>query len=532
MTQLNRRDVLKAGGAGIVAATVVPGLAQAAPTPYFRHGIASGDPLPDAVVLWTRVTPTAESLPGSGQGPVVPVTWQVAADAGFQRIVRSGTVETGPERDHTVKVDARGLAAGTAYHYRFLLDGVASPTGRTRTAPAYDADVAALRFGVASCSNWEAGHFAAYRHLAARADLFGVLHLGDYIYEYGAGDFAAGGKVVRPNVPAHEILTLADYRLRHATYKTDPDLQAAHAAHPWMIIWDDHELANDLWSEGAQNHDPATEGTFAARKAASRRAYAEWMPVRFGSGGRLYRRLRFGRLADLTLLDLRSYRSKQVTGVAQDDPARTITGDAQMEWLKDELTASRARWRLVGNSVMISPVALGAVAADLLGPLAKLLGIPSGGLAVNGDQWDGYTADRKELLTHLHDNKITNTVFLTGDIHTSWASEVPLHAARYPVVPPVATEFVVPSVTSDNIDDIVKVPPRTLSLLAEAALAATNRHIRWSELDSHGFGVLDVRRERTQMDWYFLADRTKPDTPATRAASFATTSGSQRLTRL
>ncbi|MGK5552167.1 alkaline phosphatase D family protein [Actinomadura kijaniata] len=531
MTQLNRRDALKIGGAGLVTAAALPGVAHAAPAPFFRHGVASGDPLPDGIVLWTRVTPTADSLPGSGDGPRTSVTWQVATDADFRQIVRSGSSATGPERDHTVKVDVRGLAPGTAYHYRFLLDGVASPVGRTRTAPAPDADVTSLRFGVVSCANWEAGYFASYRHLAAREDLFGVIHLGDYLYEYGTGGFPGDGGVVRQHVPAHEILTLADYRQRHALYKTDPDLQALHAARPWMVIWDDHEIANDQWSDGAENHDPATEGPYAARRAAAHRAYAEWMPVRFGPDERIYRALRFGRLADLVLLDLRSYRSRQVTGVAVDDPARTITGDAQMAWLKEELSGSRARWRLVGNSVMISPVAIGAVAADVLGPLARLLGIPSGGIAVNADQWDGYTADRTELLGHLHDGRITNTVFLTGDIHTSWANDVPLHAARYPGVPSVATEFVVPSVTSDNIDDFLKVPPRTLSLAAEAVLSATNRHVRWSELDSHGFGVLDLRRERARMDWFFLSDRTRRDATAARAATFTTASGSQRLTR-
>ncbi|GAA3211448.1 alkaline phosphatase D family protein [Actinocorallia longicatena] len=532
MTTFNRRDALKLGGAGVAAAALLPGAAHAAPTPSFQHGIASGDPLPHAVILWTRVTPTPESLPGSGNGPSVPVDWQVATDADFTAIVAHGTVSTGPGSDHTVKVDVATLAPDTAYYYRFLLDGASSPVGRTRTAPASGADVAGLKFGVVSCANWEAGYFGAYRHLAARTDLFGVIHLGDYTYEYKAGDFSAGGKIVRQNLPANETITLADYRQRHAAYKTDPDLQALHAAYPWMIVWDDHEIANDMWSDGAQNHDPATEGPFAARKAASRQAYHEWMPVRFAAGDLLYRTLRFGRLTDLVLLDLRSYRSEQTSGVANDDPARTITGDAQMAWLKEKLSESETRWRLVGNSVMVSPVAVGALATRVLGPLGQLLGIPEGGYPINGDQWDGYSADRKELLNHLHDNKITNVVFLTGDIHTSWSNEVPLDAATYPFSPSVATEFVVPSVTSDNIDDILKVPARTVSVAAEGLLSATNRHVRWAELDSHGYGVLDVRRERTRMDWFFLSDRTSRTATSARAAGFETPSGSQRLNRV
>jgi alkaline phosphatase D len=534
VTHLDRREFLRIGGAGALGISAL-GLIAAnanADSAYFQHGVASGDPLPGAVILWTRVTPAADALPGSGRGPEVDVTWQVARDSAFTQIVASGMVRTGPARDHTVKVDAVGLAPGTGYHYRFLLDGQASPAGRTRTAPAATADIASLRFGVVSCSNWEAGHFASYRHLAARDDLFGVIHLGDYIYEYGTGEFAAGGTAVRVNEPRHEILTLADYRMRHALYKSDPDLRALHARHPFMIVWDDHEVANDAWSGGAENHDPATEGPYADRLAASRRAYFEWMPVRIGAGGVIYRRLRFGRLAELTMLDLRSYRSRQVTGTGVDDPARTITGDAQMSWLTGGLSESSTRWRLIGNSVMIAPVALGALPAHLLGPVAQLLGIPEGGVAISTDQWDGYTADRRELLGHLHQNRISNTVFLTGDIHTSWANDVPLTAATYPLSPSVATEMVVPSVTSDNIDDILNVPPRTASLAAEGLLAVTNRHVRWSELDSHGYGVIEVGQDRVLMNYYAISDRTRRDAQSTLLAGFGVAAGAQRLTRL
>jgi alkaline phosphatase D len=530
VTHLNRREALKLGGAGVAAAALAPAAAHAAPTPYFQHGVASGDPLPEAVVLWTRVTPTPESLPGSGAGPAVEVGWQVAEDAAFTTVVASGVFPTGPERDHTVKVDVQGLRPGTAYHYRFSYLDARSPVGRTRTAPAPGADVESLKFGVVSCSHWEMGYFASYRHLAARDDLTGVIHLGDYIYESRASA-AVGGRVVRLHQPANETITLADYRRRYAQYRTDPDLQALHARCPWTVIWDDHESANNAWEGGAGNHTPGTEGSWAERKAASRRAYDEWMPIRWGEGGTLYRSLRFGQLAELILMDLRSHRSEQVSGPAVDDPSRTITGRPQMEWLKQTLAQSGTRWRLLGNSVMISPLALGAVTAEVLGPLTELLGIPKGGLVVNSDQWDGYAADRAELLGHLHTNKINNTVFLTGDIHTSWANEVPLKAATYPLSPSVATEFVVPSVTSNNIDEMLDVPPRTVSLAAEAGIANTNRHIRWTNLDSHGYCVLEVRREQVRMDWFYLADRRKADTSARKAVSFTCASGSQKLKR-
>ncbi|MGW5050167.1 alkaline phosphatase D family protein [Actinokineospora sp. NPDC004072] len=243
MTPTTRRTFLRtsavAGGALLVPAALAA--RAAAEVPQFAHGVASGDPLPDRVLLWTRVTPTPEATPGSGLGPTVEVRWEVALDAAFTAVVSAGAVTTGPERDHTVKVDAGGLDPATAYHYRFLVDGVASATGRTATAPAADADVAGLKLGLVSCSNWQAGHFAAYRHLAARADLDGVLHVGDYLYEYPVGGYGARGVTIRPHVPAHEMLTLADYRQRHALYKTDPDLRALHAAKPWFLTWDDHQ---------------------------------------------------------------------------------------------------------------------------------------------------------------------------------------------------------------------------------------------------------------------------------------------------
>ncbi len=334
--------------------------------------------------------------------------WEVATDAAFAAIVRSGAVTTGPDRDHTVKVDVTGLDPATAYWYRFGLDGTYSGVGRTRTAPAHDATVAGLRFGVVSCSNWQGGYFAAYRHLAARTDLDAILHLGDYLYEYQVGGFGARGVTVRPHQPANEMVSLADYRQRHAQYKTDVDLQNLHARYPWVITWDDHETANDAWSGGAQNHQPATEGPYATRAAAARRAYLEWMPVRSGADGQIYRRIRFGRLAELSMLDLRSYRSQQVSatdGNGVEDPNRTITGEAQLSWLRAGLAGTTSQWKLVGNPVMISPVSLDLVPNNLLGPIAKLLGLSQDGIAVNADQWDGYAVDRRELLQHLVDRR-------------------------------------------------------------------------------------------------------------------------------
>ncbi|MFG3390281.1 MULTISPECIES: alkaline phosphatase D family protein [Streptomyces] len=533
----SRRTVVKAAAAGAVlaaplAAALPAGAAGAAPA--FLHGVASGDPLPDGVLLWTRVTPVPEAVPGSGTGPDTEVNWVVATDRDFTNVVAKGSVTATAASDHTVKADVRGLAPATDYWFRFSAGPTDSSAARTRTAPAADASVAGLRFGVVSCANWEAGHFSSYRHLAARGDLDAWLHLGDYIYEYGSGEYGTRDTVVRPHAPAHEILTLADYRVRHGRYKTDPDLQALHATAPVVAIWDDHEIANDAWSGGAENHTEGAEGAWTARQAAAKQAYFEWMPVRPAIAGTTYRRLRFGKLADLSLLDLRTFRSQQVSlGDGKvDDPERTLTGRAQMDWLKSGLASSDTTWRLVGNSVMISPFAIGSIPAELLKPLAELLGLPKEGLALNTDQWDGYTDDRRELLAHLRANGVRNTVFLTGDIHMAWANDVPHNAATYPLSASAATEFVVTSVTSDNLDDIVKVPEGTVSAIAAPVIRAANRHVHWVDTDRHGYGVLDVTAERTQMDFYVVSDRTDPGATSKWARSYRTRSGTQRVERV
>ncbi|MEU7065859.1 alkaline phosphatase D family protein [Streptomyces sp. NPDC046161] len=532
-----RRTVVKAAAVTAALAPIAAlgaGAARAAESaPAFLHGVASGDPLPDGILLWTRVTPTADAVPGSGLGPDTRVGWEVAEDKSFSRVVASGSVTATAAADHTVKADVRGLRPKTVYWYRFTAGATVSPAGRTLTAPAADTGTAGVRFGVVSCANWEAGYFSPYRHLAARTDLDAVLHLGDYIYEYQTGGYPEAKYVVRQHEPQHEIVSLADYRVRHGKYKTDADLQALHAAHAIIAIWDDHEFANDAWSGGAENHTPDTEGDWATRAAAAKRAYFEWMPVRPSIAGTVYRRLRFGTLADLHLLDLRTFRSQQtkIGNGAVDDPERTITGRAQLDWLKSGLSASHATWQLVGTSVMISPVAFGSLPAHLLQPLTKLLGLPEGGIAINVDQWDGYTDDRRELLGHLKDQGIKNTVFLTGDIHMAWANDVPVDKATYPASGSAATEFVVTSVTSDNIDDMLHVPADTASLVAESAIKAANWHVKWLDMDSHGYGVLDVTAERSQMDYYIVSDKRRQDATSAWSRSYRTLSGTQRVER-
>lgn len=523
LTEVTRRGFLQAAVVvtGTSVAFSVPQLSHAHSAPTFVHGIASGDPLPDRVVLWTRVTPSPEASPGSGRGGAIAVRWEISRDSGFTSIVSSGAITTDATCDHTVKIDATGLSPSTDYYYRFSAEGAVSPTGRTRTAPAAGIDPGRLRFGVVSCSNWEAGYFASYRHLADRDDLDAIVHLGDYIYEYGRGEYARPSGPVRSHQPEHSIVTLTDYRVRHGQYKTDPDLQVLHARLPWIVTWDDHESADNAYADGAENHDPTTEGDWHTRFDAARTAYLEWMPIRVTEPGRLYRRLQFGTLAELSMLDLRTYRDAQITPVSEwraiDDPARSITGETQMRWLTSGITTSSAQWTLIGNPVMIAPILVPPLDPQSSRAITELLGLPASGVPYNVDQWDGYAADRHRLLDAIAANR-RDTVFLTGDIHTSWSADLPREPAHYPAGGISGTEMVVPSVTSNNFDEILGVPPRTASVAIENVLTAANRHLTYVELDSHGYGVFEVTSHAAQMDWYFLRDITDP----TSAVSYAT----------
>ncbi|WP_067509555.1 alkaline phosphatase D family protein [Nocardia puris] len=514
---VNRRRFL-ATSAVTASATVALGAGRAGATaPVFAHGVASGDPLPDRVILWTRVSDV--------DAPIA-VRYEVARDEGFGAVVTSGTVTATAAGDFTVKVDASGLAPGTRYFYRFTVGGVTSPVGRTATAPSAGATPEVFRAAVVSCSDYQAGYFSAYRHLAARDDLDVVIELGDYLYEYGA-DHA----IVRAHEPAHEMVTLADYRTRHAQYKADPDLQAAHAAHPWICTWDDHEFTNNAHSLGADNHDPATEGDWNARRATAKQAYLEWMPVR-PNGDRIYRRLRYGTLLELSMLDLRTYRSAELTAGAGSaraaDPDRTIMGAEQFAWAAAGIESSPAIWKLIGNSVMIAPLQLPLLDPRLAEAVAATIGSESfpasgQGLGINLDQWDGFSAERHRLLTRLAG--ITGVVFLTGDIHSSWANDVPLDTPAYPATPPVAVEFVATSVTSQNADDFLGLPPRTVTLGAEAAIRAANPHVRYLDFDSHGFSVLEVTPALARMDWFYVSHPTDPAATLRHGAAYETGHG-------
>lgn len=321
----------------------------------FVHGVASGDPLPDRVILWIRVSARA---PGT-----LLVRWEVASDANFGIIVARGTASTGVEQDYTVKVDAAGLQPATVYYYRFYNGAEPSATGRTKTLPV--GNVSQVRLAVVSCASFPAGYFNVYAEVAKRTDLDVVVHLGDYIYEYGLVGFAAQLAIAfdRQSEPSHEIVTLDDYRRRYAQYRTDKDLLALHANIAMIAVWDDHELTNNAWSAGASNHDPATEGSFAARRAAAVQAYHEWLPTRMPDAAvplKIYRSFDFGNLVSLHMLDTRLIgRDQQVTlnqylEGAADSASRQLLGAEQSSWLAAQITASRATWQVLGQQVLMA----------------------------------------------------------------------------------------------------------------------------------------------------------------------------------
>lgn len=482
---------------------------QDIPGVEFNHGVASGDPLSDRVILWTRVTPT-ESLPRELDN--VPVRVAVARDRDMREKVGQFSTTTGPEQDFCVKVDVTGLQPDTWYYYQFAVGQQVSMVGRTRTFPASDMPVERARFAVVSCSNYAFGLFSVYKAVSEQSDLDFILHLGDYIYEYGPGEY--GSFPGRDSLPAHEILTLSDYRLRHAQYKTDTNLQAVHQQFPMICVWDDHESANDSYRSGAENHDEATEGAWTERRASAVQAYFEWLPIReVGTEkGRIWRQFEFGGLIDLFMLDTR-LEGRDLQASSPSDPARfdeqrRIMSDAQMNWLVGGLSSSQASWRVIGQQVMFAELNIVRTldAARTLG-LEDLTTFNGQLVALNVDQWDGYVADREVILHSLAEENIDNTVFFTGDIHTSWANEVYADSGNLrenATVGPLAAEFVTPSVTSPGF-------PEEVADIAAEAVKVANPHMKYVELKSPGFILVDVTTERTQAEFLYVRSISSAD---------------------
>lgn len=502
---MKRRDFIKLGGQATVAGTLLTQLSAcssddddnlkfdqlddlddlgyqgAAP---FVHGIASGDPLQDRVILWTRITND-----GSINATSIPVGYTVATDPDLKNIVAQGRAIASAESDFTVKVDAKSLQPNTTYYYTFQALGYLSPTGRTRTIPQPDLpanQVERVRLAVVSCSNYGFGYFNGYADIAKQADISAVLHLGDYIYEYQEGFYRDNDlKEERPIFPEHEIISLEDYRLRYACYRTDIDLQECHRQHPFIVVWDDHEIADNSWKGGARFHFP-NKGSYLERKMAAVRAYHEWMPIRDDSSNeldsqlRIYRRFEFGKLFDLNMLDTRIFGREKLDVDASHEPERQLLGLEQENWLYLNMTKGKNRgtkWQILGQQVILAPFK-GASAST------------------SGDIWNGYASARDRLLDYIDNNKIENTVVLTGDYHASFAFDVaknPFDADSYNPATgegSLAVEFVCPALTSFAFPEKNNGPE-------------VNPHQKFINQVDHGYMLLDITEQAFQCEWYY-----------------------------
>jgi alkaline phosphatase D len=528
---LTRRTMLT----GTLAASIArpadgPAIAQPAKAGTFTHDVASGDPLATRVILWTRFLPTT--------GGDATIFWEIATDAGFEQIVKRGTARALAAQDHIVKVDAGGLKPNTKYAYRFHAGDAVSPIGETRTLPV--GDISSVTFAVFSCSNLPFGYFQAYAHAAARTDIDFALHLGDYIYEYQNGTYPSKAQAIadRPHDPGTEIVSLADYRKRYANYRADPDLQKIHRKLPFIVVWDDHELTNDAWKNGAENHQPETEGAWDARVRAARQAYSEWMPIRDQRNGKIYRRFDFGSLASLIMLDTRSIGRDKQMDYQQDlrmkdvsprpeelsvvaaafrkkwaDPKRSMLGTTQEKWLAAQLKNSAAkniRWQVIGQQLQSGflktprtlPNALPANAPDWLRKRVELGALMSTqNLPANLDAWNGYPAARDRLIKTLRSHA-NNAIVLAGDTHNAWLFELD----EKPDGTLAAVEFGGHSVSSPGYESAVRIPPETLQQM----LIAENVELKWCNTWQRGYMVTRLTAEAATNDWIFLASVREP----------------------
>jgi alkaline phosphatase D len=483
----------------------------------FLHGVASGDPTPSGVVIWTRVTTEDDD---------VAVTWRVATDAELGDVVASGEARASAARDHCVHVDLDGLEPGTTYFYGFEAGGESSPVARTRTLAA---EPQRLRFAQVSCAKFNAGHFNAYGRIAERDDLDFLLHLGDYIYEASQTpppSQTPSPDMGRPFDPPGECRTLADYRTRYAQYHLDPDVQALHHALPMIATLDDHELADGAWRDGAQEHREDEHGPWADRKAAAFQARWEWLPARPPDPAdttRVFRAIRAGGLADILLLDIRSRRDEPALDPVMSEPGRSMLGDEQREWLLGELDASTAAWRLVGSPSIVHRTWVDDAGEPLTTALLKLKLCDEDAEGPDEDQWDGYPAERALLLERFA--ALDDVVVLSSDIHVCVASEL-----RGDDGTPASVEFTTPSLTSQNLDEKLKVEPRADVIAdSERAFVAALDHVHWCDFSGHGYAVIDVDADRVRAEWWLVDTIMERSGGERQAAAFEVARGHKTL---
>lgn len=546
MTRLTRRDFLKASAMGMGAVVVSTGLAGCVfdsddkRSTEFTHGVASGDPLADGVVLWTRVVPDKDFE------KAVSVAWEVATDKDFETLVHSGTAEARNAHDFTVKVDVRGLSAGQTYYYRFHSSDSQSPAGTTLTLP--EGAIDSVRLGVVSCANYPAGYFNVYREISKRDDLDVVVHLGDYIYEYSseaesyaAADAAELGRAF-PEDNNLELIRLKDYRRRYGIYRDDKDLQTLHKKMPFIVVWDDHEVANDAWENGAENHNDG-EGDYGTRKLEALQAYFEWMPIRpviEGNDEAIFRTFRFGNLVDLHMLDTRHMGRDEpldylnyFTSAGLDEARftadvgsknRTLLGAEQLLWLQSSLGYSTATWQVLGQQILMGRMNLPAellvkIATEdfeglpqMLGELAQIKGRQLAGdtsltpeesarintvAPYNLDAWDGYQYEREVVLgTAKQLNK--NLVVLAGDTHNAWANNLKDIDGDQ-----IGVEFATASVSSPGLEEYLELEEEQIAG-AEQGIGLLADDLDYLNMNQRGYMVVTFTAEEARADWYFV----------------------------
>lgn len=492
----------------------------------FYHGVASGDPLEDRVIIWTRITPEKdETITGE---------WFMATDTSFKNIMETGTFSTDISIDYTVKIDVTGLQSNTTYYYYFNALSANSIIGRTKTIPSSTGNIDNLKLAVISCANYEGGLFNAYKSLSKRNDIDAVLHLGDYIYEYAPGDYKNPSLTAPHNLlPQNEIINEADYRMRYSLYRLDENLRSAHQQHPFISIWDDHESANDAYADGAENHTPLTEGDWQIRKATSKKVYFEWMPIRYNSDLKTYRSLSLGNLAEVFMLDTRleGREKPPVNFDDADQPIRKIMSTTQSGWLTEGLKKSTAKWKIIGNQVLFSTFNVG-FAASTITDITAIRATENNFI----DNWESYPTQRNSIIDSLKKNNIKNTIFVSGDSHCSWAFDVTKNAVLYPLAAayniPVknpynpatgegyqdttglgsyAVEFGTPSISSQNFDELL---PLATVMQFEYTMnnyipipgmgnVNYNPHLEYVDLKNHGYFILDLKSDSAQADYYF-----------------------------
>lgn len=576
---VSRRDFLAMSARGVGAAVVSYGLLGCSSSDdndsvpaQFLHGVASGDPLHDAVILWTRVTPE--------QAGSVLVSWQVALDSDFNEIVNAGDMRTDADKDYTVKVDARGLEAGQQYYYRFLTGDKTSTVGMTKTLP--EGAVSQVKFAVMSCANFPAGYFNVYDMAANEADLDAVLHLGDYLYEYARGEYASedAAELGREVLPEGELFALSDYRTRYAQYRGDAALQKLHAAVPFIAVWDDHEVANDTWKEGAENHGD-DEGDFDQRKMAALQAYFEWLPIRpyrEDDNEEIFRSFHYGDLVDLHMLDTRIIgRDQQLSFDNYIDPAtgafdgvkfeqdvastdRTMLGQLQLLWLQGQLLQAQGKWQVLGQQVLMGRMFLPAAIATQqlsvaqyaeLGALAQLAARAQAGdptltpeelaylqanqqrltpevmallqlpaIPYNLDAWDGYAYEREVILATAK-SRNQNLVVLAGDTHNAWAND--LRDINGDVV---GVEFATASVSSPGLELYLGITPEQV-IPTEMAITDLVSDLKYTNIADRGYMTVTFTPEKVSSQWHFVSTikSTDYEAQAARAMSASSAAG-------